>query len=176
MFSETIFLNLANLTPAFLLIAPLFAYLTTQDPVQLYFAIYLVIAGFLGNDFFKFITYSIAPNNPAFKRPQQIHASMKKCNVYPNIFAISWGMPSGHAQISALGATFWSLYLLSQQKNPTIGQYIISIIFCFIAIVVSYSRIYQGYHNSLQVIIGFLIGVFQGWFLFYLLRRQKIIS
>lgn len=95
-----------------------------------------------------------------------------------NELSTSYGMPSGHSQgIWALCTyiilkiiTNW--YNIHKDKEITIFEYIriivVSLLILFIAIYVSYTRIYiEGCHTIQQVSIGGFIGTICGFLVYY---------
>jgi membrane-associated phospholipid phosphatase len=75
-----------------------------------------------------------------------------------------FGMPSGHAQMAFFTTTF--IYLSLKHKNLLYFYLLYSILIC-------YQRMKFDYHNIEQVIVGSLIGVAFGYFI-YQLTREKI--
>lgn len=85
----------------------------------------------------------------------------KNCGVFvtPNNCnkpAISYGMPSGHAQFMWTAA----IYQFLMNKRA-------SIIYIILALLVSLSRFYLGCHSVDQIIIGSILGIFVGYFTFF---------
>ncbi|GAA5813014.1 hypothetical protein MFLAVUS_006480 [Mucor flavus] len=74
-----------------------------------------------------------------------------------------YGMPSSHSQFIWYFAVYGSLYLLKFiQLDHDIWKVLTIFAMFSLAILVSVSRIYLGYHTLNQVIIGSLVGIFFG--------------
>ena len=91
------------------------------------------------------------------------------CGIYPSAGAAShtWGMPSGHAQITTLSATFWTIYVWrrfareknAREKKKLKTKAIVStIIIWLLALLVWAQRVYSGCHSMMQIGVGALIG------------------
>ena len=100
-------------------------------------------------------------------------ATLKRA--YPNVKwmqrpnAHTWGMPSGHAQMTALAAVFWSLYLWRQQKQRPLAAMVVgTVLMGAITFGVMYSRYANGCHNVPQLAIGGLVGAGLGAGLYWL--------
>ncbi|KAI8138014.1 phosphatidic acid phosphatase type 2/haloperoxidase [Fennellomyces sp. T-0311] len=92
-----------------------------------------------------------------------------------------YGMPSSHAQFIWFFAIFGSLYLWKRiTVDYPIQKAVVSVAMFALALLVSYSRVYLGYHTLLQVIAGTTIGCIFGiaWYGFteYGLRRSGLIQ
>lgn len=164
--------NLSNISIGIIFFSAFFGYLLFNNRLALYFLIYLVVAGYIGNDVLKLLTHTFSPKNKLFMRPKPI---IGNCNIYPSISGVDWGMPSGHAQIIALTATFWTMYLWKNEKQSNLRKWIATIFLLAIAIFVGYSRVYLGYHNWFQVAVGYIIGILEGWWFYYLLDKYLIL-
>jgi membrane-associated phospholipid phosphatase len=75
-----------------------------------------------------------------------------------------FGMPSGHSQMVFFTTTF--IYLSLKHKNLFYFYLITSIIIC-------YQRFLFNYHTITQIIVGSLIGIGYGYFV-YQMAREKI--
>lgn len=74
-----------------------------------------------------------------------------------------YGMPSGHAQ-SVMYSTIF-IYLMF--KNPKI-----SIFYLLISLITIFQRVEDLHHTVFQVIIGFIIGLLVGYFIFYMYKSK----
>ena len=81
-------------------------------------------------------------------------------------------MPSGHAQITSLAATFWTLYLIGKHKKSGVKrvEFRIGLIW-LIAVLVWGQRIYSRCHSVLQVASGAVFGMGFGILSYYLCRK-----
>ncbi len=158
-------LNLAIIYPILITFASVFYSLISDNPVGIYFALGNIIFGFSGNIFFKKIFKMIDPKCKLFQRP---NPPKWGCGQFLNyeMYSIhnNFGMPSGHAQIAVLAATFWILYLLDRPLNR--ATYLTISILIAMTVIVVYSRIYIGCHNILQVVVGSFIGLVLGILLY----------
>ena len=84
-------------------------------------------------------------------------------NGYPHDI---FGMPSGHAQ----SAFFSTIFIYLALKNIKI-----TLIYFFISLLIIYKRVLLKEHSVLQVIIGSLVGILFGSFIYYM-ARQKIMG
>ena len=75
-----------------------------------------------------------------------------------------FGMPSGHAQMSFFTTTF--IYLTLKHLNFLYFYIIFSIFIC-------YQRVKFDYHSVSQVIVGSIVGIIFGYYI-YQLAREKI--
>jgi dolichyldiphosphatase len=82
------------------------------------------------------------------------------------------GMPSNHAQFIWYFVAINIMQLMqSNSALPRLYQRLYSLCLFFLAILVSYSRIYLGYHTIDQVIVGGLVGSLCGIIWHYFSRR-----
>ena len=70
----------------------------------------------------------------------------------------TYGMPSGHSEISACFASFLILFTYFEKKYSFIKQFIIIVSLLFTNIYVMFSRVYEKWHTVQQTIIGSVIG------------------
>lgn len=177
---RALLLNVAITYPIIITFASIFYTLITLDSVGILFAVGNVLLGFGANIYLKRLFRYFFPNISIFQRPNPPNIG---CGLFPDCFRnkqldkfYSYGMPSGHAQISTMVAVFWSLYILNN-KDLTIGSYLSIILIISMTIIVSYSRIYLGCHNILQITIGCIIGLFFGLLLYKIIdpnNKEKI--
>ena len=74
----------------------------------------------------------------------------------------TYGMPSGHAQISWLFATYWSLKIWNDKRGAP-SKIISIMVLCFFATMVTYSRVYWAKcHTVQQVVVGSVVGIILG--------------
>lgn len=76
-----------------------------------------------------------------------------------------YGMPSGYAQSVFYSTAF--IYLMFKNIKITIFYLIISLITIF-------QRVEELWHTVFQVIIGSLIGIFFGYFIFYMYQQKMM--
>jgi membrane-associated phospholipid phosphatase len=81
----------------------------------------------------------------------------KKYNIY--------GMPSGHLQLCGYTLVFISLFI----KN-----YLVSLMYLFVALLTMYQRVIYEHNSVLQVIIGVLVGGVLGVGMYYQTKNQII--
>ena len=107
--------------------------------------------------------------------------------LYPDIPAITFGMPSGHSQLAWFFSTYLILDLLNskvnyftlihEEWNKYLKVFCISMLIIF-AILVSYSRVaIEHCHTTGQVIVGGIIGMGMGCFLYglknYIINKYR---
>jgi len=80
-----------------------------------------------------------------------------------------FGMPSNHAQFMGFVAMFSTLYLQVRSKRSMLEKVGTVVGTWCAAVLCSYSRVYLGYHTSLQVVVGTGVGALFGiiWFALY---------
>ncbi len=155
--------------PIVITFASIFYSMISQNLVGIYFAFGNIILGFIANTYFKQLIKYFYPKYKPFLRPNPPKIG---CGEFPNYEfhpIHSYGMPSGHAQMATLAATFWIFYLLNLRSLNMI-TYIAIFILIFLAFMVSYSRVYIGCHNMLQVLVGSFIGFLLGILLYIIWR------
>lgn len=96
------------------------------------------------------------------------------CGIYPSFGKTSrtWGMPSGHAQITSFAATYWTLYIWSKYKNEKdlkikkelkVKAIVSTILMWCLSFLVWTQRVYSECHNIPQIIGGVIFGVLFGF-------------
>ena len=87
----------------------------------------------------------------------------KNCGLFKDgALSNTYGMPSGHAQISWLFATYWSLKIWNDKRGAT-SKIISIMVLCFFATMVTYSRVYWAKcHTVQQVVVGSVVGIILG--------------
>jgi len=160
--------NLLKVSPAIIYASCLLAFVATKKKI------YLVI--FFATTFFgdvmahvqKKIFKSFLPPHLSARPCVSISGCDRtsQCGVFPRVDKnhISYGFPSGHAQISALAATLFSLYLyreLGKQAYPSIA------VLFGLVILVAWQRIHSNCHTFLQILFGWFFGVFYACIVWY---------
>ena len=85
---------------------------------------------------------------------------------------ISYGMPSGHSQISALFGTFMILMIINGRYSDKLK--IIKCLFIFVlTMTIMISRIHFKCHTFQQVAVGGIIGIVIGFATFFNMRNIK---
>lgn len=74
-----------------------------------------------------------------------------------------FGMPSGHSQ----SVMFSTIFVFLSLKN-----YKILYLYLFISIITMCQRIYYNHHTLIQVIAGDMVGLFFGYLMFYLCKKN----
>ena len=183
---KDLLLNLAGSSTITIYQCGALASLISLDPKYIVFTILTFIFG----DGFNFIAkkYSryLCGNLPVCNRPITLdNGSISDCSVFQRHHYLnnldkfkthSFGMPSGHSQIAALTATFWTLYQVGHLKvetdsNKRTSLIISMVVIWLLAILVMYQRLHTRCHNLEQVIIGGCLGVLLG-FLAYIVATN----
>ena len=155
-----ILLNIGSNGPLILFIASVYLLRNSQN------GLYYYIIGSILNTILNVVLKGI------FQQPRPIydkdlfkvalnynkkHQFMIPSNIY--------GMPSGHAQSVFYSTIF--IYLMFKNSNITIFYLLISLITLF-------QRIEELWHTVFQVIIGSLIGLIFGYFIFYMYQQKMM--
>jgi len=100
------------------------------------------------------------------------------CGIYPGTKkSTTFGMPSGHAQITSFSSTFWSIYVWMKyihekdlsKKSKLKNQAIVStVIMWSLSLVVWTQRVVSGCHSIFQIIIGVVCGIIFGILGYYI--------
>ena len=100
------------------------------------------------------------------------------CGIYPsNKKSVTWGMPSGHAQITSFAASYWTIYLWMKYLNETDIEakkiaknhaIVSTAIMWVLAACVWSQRVISRCHSILQIIVGVLIGTILGCFGYFI--------
>jgi len=89
-------------------------------------------------------------------------------------FSKTYGMPSGHAQISWMFTVYWALKVWKNKKRSNASKIIPLLMLLTFACGVTYSRVvWAKCHTIQQVIIGALIGSGFGIFSYHALTSKK---
>jgi membrane-associated phospholipid phosphatase len=162
-------LNIARTMPYTLYQFGILSSLVTQNWIGVYFSGGLFLFGDVLNGLvLKPIFKSLGPHVESFKRPSGVGIG-DGCGIYSQCSNLkqTWGMPSGHAQMMAIFATFWIAYLVNNFEM-TPGVIVSIIIILLISLLVIWSRLYIKCHNLLQVTVGTSLGIPLGYLLFYI--------
>ena len=128
-------------------------YIITLDIKWLKYVIFTFVFGSLMNKLLKhtFKSMNIGP------RPSSGYLG---CKLYPTTekSKITWGMPSGHAQIVAVVVTFLIRDVVISRSNM-ISKYISISLLTAIVFVNSWYRVHLKCHTVLQVVVGNVVGV-----------------
>jgi membrane-associated phospholipid phosphatase len=175
--------NLMTSFPYTIYMSSLLAWIVSGEEKYGFFMLIAIVFGDVFNVIEKKISKKIMSSNSKIgMRPSGCGNLYKKkctgCGIYQsNGISNTWGMPSGHAQITSLSATYWIMYvwlLYKNEKEPEnksrlkTKAIISTIIMVLIVIIVCVQRVYSGCHTVLQVIVGSVIGVILGVFGYYI--------
>ena len=170
--------NTLTSMPYTIYVASLLAFLITGDNKYGLFFIFAILLGDGANMLEKKLFKMISKQAEYGKRPSGCGTRNGKvctgCGIYSNPLKSSktWGMPSGHTQITALAATFWTPYLIGKNKDKKIKRLEFRIILLWVvAIMVWIQRIYSRCHSLFQVGSGAVIGIGFGILSYYLCRK-----
>ncbi len=139
--------NVLQASPLLIYFGTLFAYITSGEIIYLAFFVGAIISNIL-NTYIKLFFKSHFENIKGFQRP---NPPMEGCGIFNDCDkkgSISFGFPSGHVQLVAFMATFWTICLLKKQLYWGIMILWLSVLF------VSWHRIITGCHNLIQVFCG----------------------
>ena len=104
---------------------------------------------FMGKEKYPIIGYGLRPNI----------AKSGKYKTKRN----TYGMPSGHSEISACFASFLILFTYFEKKYSLFKQTLIIVSLLFTNIYVMFSRVYEKWHTVQQTVIGTMIGYLLGY-------------
>jgi membrane-associated phospholipid phosphatase len=91
-----------------------------------------------------------------------------------NTLSKTYGMPSGHAQISWMFTIYWSMKIWNDRERSDASKMIPILILLVFSIGVTYSRVFWAKcHTIQQVVIGSLIGSGLGVFSYHTLASKK---
>jgi len=177
------FWNFVRATPATYILVVILLFLTKPSKVTLYLLVsHMVLTlsvPILKETVFRPIYYIFGKSNdklPLFglgRRPN----GATDCGAFLNFnnkLATSFGMPSGHSQLTWMVAAYLICYLYAERDtliektnkwkhHSRAVSIVFSVIIVLFAINVSYSRVYVEYcHTIQQVVIGGLLGVIMG--------------
>lgn len=153
--------NILSATPVLIYASSIYSLLFVDDKkTQLLFIIGLFLLNTLLNPILKDISFYFFKDNEMFQRP---NPPKEGCGCFANLKmdgSKSFGFPSGHAQIVAFTAMFYTLYFGFCYKSLFMWIYFL---------IVCSQRIYIGCHNIFQVIGGSVIGTILGYFYYQLI-------
>ena len=87
------------------------------------------------------------------QRPSATCALLGVCETY--------GMPSNHATMMSFAAVQWVLWHSRARQRSTAGTFWLGLdvlVFSLLVLLVSYARVYLGYHSASQVVAGVACG------------------
>ena len=163
--------NIITSSPYTIYQAGILASIVTGDPKYILFSVFAFIMGDGFNALEKKIAKKIMVGG---QRPSGCgNVQGRKCTgcgIYPSHGTKSktWGMPSGHAQITSFAATFWTLYVWLkykkesgsiQTKNKAIAS---TAIMWTLAACVWSQRVISLCHSIPQIIVGVIFGILFG--------------
>ena len=179
--------NLAKASPMTIYQSGALASLISLDPKFIVFSLLALVFGDGFNFIAKKYSRKLCADNPICNRPliNEGIGSIANCGVFQrNLTSTdlerlkkhSFGMPSGHSQLAALTATFWTLYQVGHLKQETDSDkrtlLILSmVVMWLLALGVMYQRKQSHCHNLEQIVIGGFLGVLFG-FLAYLVATN----
>lgn len=154
---------LASLSPYLIIILFSLFYIYTNNKIFLYFVGFAIVFGLLFNSIEKKVFSQLFNGDFFIYRPNPYNKNgelnnYSQCGFLPNTKSSNIGFPSGHSQFWGFVISFWTLYLLKNNKN-NLG---LLILLWSCGLYVLYSRIKIGCHTKLQVFSGFLIGIILG--------------
>lgn len=178
--SETlsnIFLNVAQAFPYIIYTSSLLAGLVSNNILPIYFCIGVIILGNFGNWVLKKSIKSMCKGNCP-KWTQRPDPPNTGCGIFNKCQEINgqptFGMPSGHAQITSFSAMFWTMYILQQEDIIQYKKIISISLLWVIALLIWISRVKIGCHNVIQVICGIIVGTILGYLYFLFLKKLKV--
>jgi len=89
-----------------------------------------------------------------------------------NRVSSSYGMPSGHAQTSALFGTFMILMIINERYSNKL-KIVKSLVILALTLAIMISRVHFNCHTFQQVSVGGIIGVIVGFITFFNMRSIK---
>ncbi|GJQ10740.1 hypothetical protein GpartN1_g2531.t1 [Galdieria partita] len=137
-------LSIISLAPIFLYVAETSLVLFRRE----YFGLTL-LSGQLANEVLNVIL------KVSFAQPRPVGGEQSE-----------YGMPSAHSQ-SMFFVTSYVIFTLSRQRHKPLCDLEKSLLYSFLlicSVLVSFSRIYLGYHSIRQVIVGAFVGCLLGYF------------
>ena len=175
--------NIITSSPYTIYQAGILASIVSGDPKYILFSVFAFIMGDGFNALEKKIAKQIAKkimgdDSCLGQRPSgcgngQSTKNCTGCGIYPSRGTESktWGMPSGHAQITSFAATFWTLYVWLKYKNETDPEpkrlaknraISSTAIMWTLAAVVWSQRVISLCHSIPQIIVGVIFGILFG--------------
>jgi membrane-associated phospholipid phosphatase len=163
--------------PMFIVIYSLMEGLLNNNEKNLLLGVILLISDFF-NQFLKNYIFLplIGKENkiPIFGYGRRPKNSKNSGLFKDGSMATSYGMPSGHAQISWLFTTYWILKIRNNQQRSDISKIVSITILVFLASMVTYSRVYWAKcHTIQQILIGMVVGIILGYIVYDFLNIEK---
>lgn len=171
--------NILTTAPYTIYQAGLLAWIITGKPYYGFFTLLAIILGDGMNAIEKIIAKRVMGKDSTIgQRPSGCGNLLDKnctgCGIYPVYGKLShtWGMPSGHAQITTFASTYWTIYVWMKYKEETNFEtkqqlkkkaIITSLSLWILSFAVWFQRVYSGCHNILQIITGIVIGMLLGY-------------
>ncbi len=149
-------LRILQVSPLFIYVGAFSVYIITGKILPLLFMVGAFLLSSMFNPILKRFFEKYYKDVKIFQRP---NPPAEGCGLFPDIDmpgSKTFGFPSGHAQLIAFAAMFWTLYLYDQNTILRI------IPLWLLLIAVCWHRIYTGCHNFVQVFGGVVIGLFMG--------------
>ncbi|KII65059.1 Lipid phosphate phosphatase gamma, chloroplastic [Thelohanellus kitauei] len=84
-----------------------------------------------------------------------------------------YGMPSSHSQFVSFIGIYLTLYFFYKSKFNWIMKAMAYCLLGGIGIVMSYSRLYHGYHTPAQVLVGIALGLTSGVMYFFVVKKLR---
>ncbi len=130
---------------------------------------YYYLFGFFLNSILNLVLKGIFKQPRPLDDPKLFNVALKHSNKFKFINGYPYdifGMPSRHAE----SAFFSTIFIYLALKNIKI-----TLIYFFISLLIIYQRVLFKNHSVLQVLVGALVGILFGSFIYYM-ARQKIIG
>ena len=177
--------NVTTSVPYTVYQAGILATVVTGDPKYILFSILAFVMGDAFNAGEKLLSKKILGEDSKIgQRPSgcgngQLQTDCTGCGIYPSFGkkSVTWGMPSGHAQITSFAATYWTIYLWMKYLRETDTQakrrakmhaILSTMIMWILAFGVWSQRVISSCHSILQICVGVLAGIFFGIFGYFI--------
>lgn len=169
MITNLLELQATGLARAFTVIVPLVSILIGiffRQPIGIYFGLLIPMMDLINRGIKHGLKeyYGDREELPILGRGERPEGA-KHCGSFVDVDAdgipTSFGMPSGHAQVALITATFWTLYLYNTYDWDIQNEFAIVILW-MICLSVAYSRVHLNCHTIEQVIFGGLLGIIFG--------------
>jgi hypothetical protein len=183
--------NIITTSPYTVYQAGILATIVSGDPKYALFTGLAFIMGDAFNAGEKLLSKKILGENSSIgQRPNgcgngYLDSDCTGCGIYPSTTkSLTWGMPSGHAQITSFAASYWTIYLWMKYLNETDIEakkvaknhaIVSTIIMWVLAACVWSQRVISMCHSILQIIAGVLFGTilgFIGYFISTLIIKE----
>ena len=181
--------NIITSSPYTIYQAGILATIVTGDYKYIFFSLLAFLMGDGFNAIEKHIVKNLLSNKfqKIIQRPNgcwignysiNLENQCTGCGIYPGTNkSTTYGMPSGHAQITSFSSTFWSIYVWMKyihekdllKKSKLKNQAIVSTVSMWsLSLVVWTQRVVSGCHSILQIIIGVICGIIFGILGYYI--------